>query len=169
MDCWNGNADDSSLYRKSGGDYYQLFDPGFDVPVLYEYIFLKDNTPAGTAWQSPVFSGTISGIPASFYSKMTLLEYAVPVSVGGINFPDVIKIKYEYVNSSQSIITASEMWFAKDGGLIKMLNIGSNYLSIFRIPGILVIVFSAPVSFQYYQFISPLLKSTPSVSFPPFL
>jgi hypothetical protein len=67
---------------------------GFDNDVSGEFIFLKDNVAAGTTWNSPPISGTISGIPISGFAKMTLLEKAVPITIGSFNFPEVIKIKY---------------------------------------------------------------------------
>ena len=116
-------AIDSFYYRKPGGDYYQFLDYstllGFDNTVSGEFIFLKDNVPAGTTWNSPTISGTIQGIPVSGFAKMTLLEKAVPITVGPYNFPDVMKIKYEYFLEGASNATITiERWFAKNIGEI---------------------------------------------------
>lgn len=117
---------DSFYYRKPGGDYYQymiyssLF--GFDSPVSGEFIFLKDNVPTGTTWQSAPVSGTMGGVAISVYAKMTILAQAVPVTLGNFNFPDVIKVKYEYyvsVQGSPAALTYTmERWFAKNVGEI---------------------------------------------------
>ena len=114
---------DSSYYRKPGGDYYEYVDYSnyvpFDQPVDGEFIFLKDNVPMGTTWQSPNVSGSISGLPFSGYIKMTLLEQAVPVTIGTFNFPDVIKVKYEFfITGSSVVIETDERWFAKNVGEI---------------------------------------------------
>ena len=116
-------AFDSFYYRKPGGDYYQYIDYSnvfdFDQPVGGEYIFLKDNVAVGTTWLSPTVSGTSSGIPTSAFIKMTLLEKAVPVTIGTFNFPDVIKIKYEYfITGDPSATETDERWFAKNVGEI---------------------------------------------------
>lgn len=116
-------AVDSFYYRKPGGDYYQYINYstyfGFDKPTLGEFIFLKDNVAAGTTWQSPTVSGTLSGFPVSVYAKMTLLEKAVPVNLGGFPFPDVIKVKYEFFIAGSPIsVYTMERWFAKNSGEI---------------------------------------------------
>lgn len=112
---------DSSYYRKPGGDYYQYVNYSnyvpFDQPVDGEFIFLKDNVPMGTTWQSPNVSGSISGLPFSGYIQMTLLEKAVPVTIGTFNFPDVIKVKYEFfITGSPIPLETDQRWFAKNVG-----------------------------------------------------
>ncbi len=114
---------DSLYYRKPGGDYYQYVDYSdvvpLDQPVAGEFIFLKDNVPAGTTWSSPTVSGTINGAPITAYITMTILEKAVPLTIGNFNFPDVIKVKYEYFISSDPVaIETDYRWFAKNVGEI---------------------------------------------------
>lgn len=114
---------DSGYYRKPGGDYYQYFNYSnyipFDQPVDGELIFLKDNVAVGTTWQSPNISGSISGVPFAAYIKMTLLEKGVPVTIGTFNFPDVIKVKYEYfVVGSSVVVETDNRWFARNVGEI---------------------------------------------------
>jgi hypothetical protein len=116
-------ASDSSYYRKPGGDYYQYnyysnFIP-FDGPVSGEFIFLKDNVAPGITWLSPTVSGTLRGVPVTGFIKMTLLEKAVPITIGTFNFPDVIKVKYEYfITGIPAAIETDERWFAKNVGEI---------------------------------------------------
>ncbi|MEO7394516.1 MAG: hypothetical protein ABIU11_06190 [Chitinophagaceae bacterium] len=112
---------DSSFYRKPGGDYYQYVDYSnyvpFDQPVDGEFIFLKDNVPAGTTWQSPNVSGSIAGIPFSGFIKMTLTEKAVSASIGTFNFPDVIKVKYEFfITGSPIPVETDNRWFGRNVG-----------------------------------------------------
>ncbi len=114
---------DSSYYRKPGGDYFQYINYSnyvpFDQPVDGEFVFLKDNVAMGTVWQSPNVSGSILGLPFSGYIQMTLLEKAVPVTIGTFNFPDVIKVKYEFFITGTTIpIETDERWFAKNVGEI---------------------------------------------------
>lgn len=117
----SGNPDDSLYYRKPGGDYYEYLDLayfGFDNSTgSGEYIFLKDNVAQGTTWQSQTFSTTYNGTPVTLYIKMTLTAKAVPVTMGALNFPDVIKMTYEYFVGGTSAIT-EERWFARGVGLI---------------------------------------------------
>lgn len=118
-----GEATDSAYFRKPGGDYYEYMNYsaffGFDQPVTGEYIFLKDNVPMGTTWNSPDIMGTISGVPITVYIKMTMLEKAVPVTIGIFPFPNVIKMKYEFfVSGSPIALATAERWFAFNTGEI---------------------------------------------------
>ncbi|MEP6926102.1 MAG: hypothetical protein ABI834_00635 [Ginsengibacter sp.] len=116
-------AFDSAYYRKPGGDYYQYSDYSnllpFDAPILGEFIFLKDNVALGTTWQSPTVSGTFVGAPVTGFIKMTLLAKAIPVTIATFNFPDVIKVKYEYFLTGIPVaIETDERWFARNVGEI---------------------------------------------------
>ena len=116
------SAFDSLYYRKPGGDYYQYAVYSdvipFDQTVSGEFIFLKDNVAAGTTWMSPNITGTIGGIPVTANIKMTLLEKGA-VTIGTFNFPDVIKVKYEYMLSGfPTSLETDERWFAKNVGEI---------------------------------------------------
>ena len=119
-------AFDSSYYRKPGGDYYQYINYSdlipFDGPALEgEFIFLKDNVAAGTTWSSPTISGTVQGTAITLTIKMTLLEKGVPATIGSFNFPDVVKVKYEYQYAFMgvpTIVETDERWFARNVGEI---------------------------------------------------
>lgn len=123
---------DSSYYRKPGGDYYQYTNYSnsfqFDQSVSGEFIFLKDTVPSGTSWSSPKINGTIGGVAVSGSIKMTILDKAVSVTLGGFNFPDVIKVKYEYfLAASPTPIETDERWFAKNVGQIyESLNVNAS-------------------------------------------
>ncbi len=105
---------DTSYFRKSGSDYFEYMDPSnifpFDDSNPQEYIFLKDNVAAGTTFQSPNFTGTVLGIPATAYIKMTIIEKGVAATVGTLNFSDVIKVKYEYFISTIPGTVTEERW-----------------------------------------------------------
>lgn len=115
---------DSFYYRKPGGDYYQyidfskLFD--FDQYVGSEFVFLKDNVAAGQTWSTPNINGTIGGNPVSGHAEMKIIGKAVSVtSIPGFNFPDVIKVQYQYfITGNSTPILIQERWFAKNTGEI---------------------------------------------------
>jgi len=120
---------DSSFYRKSGNDYFQYGDLDLagatDKPVVGEWIFLKDNVPAGTSWTSAEGSGSISGAPVKVRIKFDLLEKDVNVLVGNRVFANTIKVKVTQQGqlagaTSWADVITYETWFAKGIGLINL-------------------------------------------------
>jgi hypothetical protein len=119
---------DSLYFRKPGGDYYEYFNTQaffrFDAPgtpANVEYIFLKDNVPQGTTWNSPTMTGIYQGISYTIFIKMTLFEKATtPTTSGNVTSSDVLKVKYEYVTPAAPTtpLYSEERWFAKNIGLI---------------------------------------------------
>jgi hypothetical protein len=119
---------DSLYFRKPGGDYYEYFNTqeffGFDgpgTPANVEYIFLKDNVPQGTTWNSPTIMGIYQGRSYTIFFKMTLFEKATtPTTSGAVTSSDVLKVKIEYVTSTAPTTPfyTEERWFAKSIGLI---------------------------------------------------
>lgn len=115
---------DTTYFRKAGNDYFNYLDASdifqFDDPVFGEYVLLNDAVPAGTLIKSPDFNGTISGVPVTGYIQATITEKAVPVTVGTLNFDDVIKVTYEYYYTllPGTPIFTEERWFARGVGLI---------------------------------------------------
>ncbi len=115
-------------YRKSSGLYYENFNTkaffGFDStgnPADVEYIFLKDNVPQGTTWNSPNITGTQGGTSFTIFIKMTLFEKAItPTTSGIVTSSDVLKMRYEYfiTLAPTTPFYTEERWFAKGIGLI---------------------------------------------------
>lgn len=107
--------------RKNAGNYYDLTD--YDefsetgTPQLLETIILKDNVPAGTSWNGPIFNITQEGVTASANMKFTVTDKGVPVAMGSFNFPDVIKVKSEIVINGVST-DYMEQWYAHNVGPI---------------------------------------------------
>jgi hypothetical protein len=141
----NNTPPDSLYYRKPGGDYMEYFNTqaffGFDspgTPPNVEYIFLKDNVPQGTTWQSPNITGLAGGVSFTIYIKMTLFEKATtPTTSGSVTSSDVLKVRYEYFVTSAPATPffTEERWFAKSIGLIyNSFNDGTN-TDIYRIGG----------------------------------
>lgn len=124
-------------YRKSSGLYYENFNTqvlfGFDStgnPADVEYIFLKDNVPQGTTWNSPNITGTQGGTSFTIFIKMTLFEKAItPTTSGIVTSSDVLKVRYEYfiTIAPTTPFFTEERWFAKGIGLIyNSFNDGTN-------------------------------------------
>ena len=120
------------LARKAANLYYAFGDHGailqLDEPVYGDLPFLADNVAAGNGWTTNVLNGKLAGVPITFYYKYTILEKGVAETVGGFDFPDVIKVKQEvYINTT--IVATSETWYAKNVGPIKMIQ-GANTMEI---------------------------------------
>jgi hypothetical protein len=117
-----------SYYRKPGILYYENlatedfgFDPGTLSIANFEYVFLNDTAKVGDTARSPSFTGKVGTVTYTDYLKTTILAKGPAVS-GGKSYPDVIKVKYEYYESSPTstpaIYLTEERWFAKGIGLI---------------------------------------------------
>lgn len=115
-------------YRKSGSDYYQyiLADTfsfyGFDVPQFGEILFLKENAPANTTWQSPEFTGQSSGFPLKLKYVFTIENANTTLTVNGVNYTNVIKVFWKSQiddGSGYADDQLNESWYAKGIGLIK--------------------------------------------------
>jgi hypothetical protein len=124
--------DTAFLLRKNSGNYYSYmnfseFFP-FEQPLSAEIILLKDNVAQGTSWQSPTITGTMGGVPVSVFFKFTILEKAVPATIGRFNFDDVIKVKMDYYMGSV-LIGSAENWYAKNVGLV-YVNDGASIVQI---------------------------------------
>ena len=114
-------ANDSIYMRKENGNYYSYIDYSdhflFDQPVYAETIILKDNVAKGATWDSPPITGIITGIPVTATLRFTILEKAIPVTLGIYSLPDVIKVRMEAIVGGMPIKDA-EFWYGKNVGLI---------------------------------------------------
>ncbi|HSC53605.1 MAG TPA: hypothetical protein VLC98_08300 [Phnomibacter sp.] len=121
---------DSSFYRKTGGDYIEFGDLDVlgitDLPVLTEWIFLKDNVAKGTQWMSPEAAGVSGTAQVKIRIKYEILEKDVNVVLDGKVYAKTIKVK----NTQQVQTTAGgpftdvesfETWFSKGIGLINVV------------------------------------------------
>jgi hypothetical protein len=96
--------DTSGYYRKSGNDYFRYTNLadylGFDNNYYAEFNFLKDNSPAGTAWTTTGFSGTIGATAITIRIKFTILQkditHPLTTSLGTINYPNTIVVEEKY-------------------------------------------------------------------------
>ncbi|MEO7802760.1 MAG: hypothetical protein ABIR81_12205 [Ginsengibacter sp.] len=118
---------DTMNYRKANGEYFEALNVfkyfEIDAPVTVEYIFLKDNVPAGTIYKSTEYSAQYNGVPITGYIESTILDKAATADVGGQTYSDVIKVKNEYFVTLVAGFPAvsqyiEERWYAKGVGLI---------------------------------------------------
>lgn len=116
-------------YRKDGSDYLLYFTTDsfstitFDVPVMGEMIFLKENSPAGTTWQSAEFQGLQNGIPVKIKYDFNIASVGGTHLVNSVNYNDVIKVNSTAqvnINNAGYIPNAEmESYFSKGIGLIE--------------------------------------------------
>ena len=89
---------DYGVYRRSGGDYHTYL-PVDDTRSI-DYVFLKDNVPQNTTWESDSVGVEFSGIPVYIRIVLTIEQKDINVAVGGITYPNtiVVREKYEFFN-----------------------------------------------------------------------
>ena len=119
---------DSSYYRKTGNEYRQFGD--IDVVgvasnfVNADYIFLKDDVPVGTTWETSLEDAIISGTPAKMKLGFTIVAKNVDVVVDNKIFRNVIKVGTTSFAGPAGgpfvTVTSYETWFAKGIGIINV-------------------------------------------------
>lgn len=118
-------------FRKNGSDYYsyiELVDDDTTKVIPLEYIFLKDNVPANTSWQSPSVSVTLSGITLLLRINLTLEQKNISVTVNGTAYDSTIVVAERYevlVPGTTAWIDLTDQagyfksYYAKGVGMIK--------------------------------------------------
>ncbi len=120
---------DTSYYRKGNGLYYTysnfneflIFDT---VENKTDYIFLKDNVPVSSTWESPEVNATFNSIPGKAKITFTIEGKDIQTTIGATPVDSVIQVKREYMFSPsstgayQTIVTA-DFYYAKNIGFIK--------------------------------------------------
>ena len=124
-----GIPNDTSYYRKdNNGNYYQYgafkaFAAGSNSISPFEYIFLKDNQPTGTQWESPTVTATYAGLSTQVKMHYIILAANTTVTFNGNLIDSVIKIQndlqYKILGNFQTI-TTGYTYFAKNIGLINV-------------------------------------------------
>lgn len=124
---FRGTVYDTGYYRKTGGDYYR-FDALNANTGRLPLLFLKDNQPILTQWDSQLANTTFNGLPTQVRMHYTLMGVNISRTVNGNVFDSVIQVKnelqYQIVGTFQTIQTINT-YFAKNVGLIE-----------FEIPGL---------------------------------
>ena len=116
---------DSSFYRKGSGLYYEYFQslaiPGATNLPSGEYIFLKDNVPVNSQWESAEFPIAISGITTKLKLKFTITQKNTSKLIGSKIYANVIVIKREllaFALLGYQTVDTVELWYAKGIGRI---------------------------------------------------
>ena len=121
---------DVAYYRKQGNDYYEyiLADTfsllSFDVSQYGEILFLKENAPVNTTWESQEFLGNINGVAGKMKYTFKIDLVNTNLTVNGVNYTNVIKVSWKclvddgtgggYVDDA-----IHESYYARGIGLIK--------------------------------------------------
>lgn len=122
--------ENESYFRKGGGLYYEYSD--LDDEALFDtvnnkvdYIFLKDNVPVGSTWESPEVNATLATLPGKAKIKFTIEGKDIQTTIGTSNFDSVIQVKREYMFSPSSpsvpyqTVVTGNFYYAKNVGFIK--------------------------------------------------
>lgn len=120
---------DTSYYRKGDGLYYQygnFNDFSFYTAVdnKVDFIFLKDNVPTGSTWESPEIVATLASIAGKTKIRFTIEGKDIQTTIGSVTFDSVIQVQREYLfapsatGAYQTAITAN-FYYAKNIGFIK--------------------------------------------------
>lgn len=115
---------DYGVYRKSGGDYHTYL--SVDDTRGLEYIFLKDNVPQNTTWESDSVGVELSGIPVYIRIALKIEQKDISVAVGGVTYPNTIVVteKYEYYTGTGWADMTDQLgyyksYYARNVGMIK--------------------------------------------------
>lgn len=124
-----GGSFDTSYYRKGSGLYYTY--SNFNEFSLYDtveskvdYIFLKDNVPVGSTWESPEVNATFTSVPGKAKIRFTIEGKDIQTTIGNTTIDSVIQVKQEYMFAPsatgvyQTVVTAN-FYYAKNIGFIK--------------------------------------------------
>jgi len=121
---------DSSYYRRISNDYVERNDVDyytaiftFDVAQKGDILFLKEGLTTNQAWESAVFNGTFSAVPASLKYTFTCTDANGTATINGNNFTNVYKIAWRpKINIAgtgyQDEFVSFESWYARGVGLI---------------------------------------------------
>ena len=120
---------DTSYYRKGNGLYYQYgnfndFSFYNAVDNKVDYIFLKDNVPVGSTWESPEIGATLASVTGKTKIRFTIEGKDIQTTIGTTNFDSVIQVQREYMfapsltGTYQTAVTAN-FYYAKNIGFIK--------------------------------------------------
>jgi|SRR5690554_235304 len=137
----DGHTSDSYIRKDDNGDYYLRVEnegfnqEGYSVNIdLVEYIMLKEYLNEGDTWEETLLANytyTISGqapveqngVPSVFQSIIEAKD--VTEVVNGVTYENVIKVKTS--NNSLFGTMTTEVWFAKNVGVIYHNAVGPQY------------------------------------------
>ncbi len=124
---------DTGYYRKQGNDYFRWDNLDGNSTSL-SLLFLKENTPILTQWNSNVANTIFNSIPTQVRTSYTLMAVNTTRTVNGNVFDSVIQVKnelqYLVLGNFQTIQTFNT-YFAKNVGLIEF-DVPGVYLQTIR-------------------------------------
>lgn len=129
-----GIIKDTAFYRKNANDYFRwdALDLNSGRMAL---LFLKDNQPVNTTWESTMANTIYMGLPTEVKMKYTLMNVNFTRVVNGNSFDSVIHVKndlqYKILGTFQTIQTI-HTYFAKNVGLIEFDAPGLYNQKLFR-------------------------------------
>jgi hypothetical protein len=113
---------DTAYYRKNSGNYYRYAALDANSPKI-EILFLKDNQPILSQWESPINNTTYQGVATQVKMRFTILGMNTTVTVNGNSIDSVIKIQNDLqykVFGTYTTATTFNTFFAKNIGLINL-------------------------------------------------
>lgn len=122
---------DYGAYRRNGADYHTYIDLkdyilNIDNPAPVDYIFLKDNVPAGNNWQSSSVNATIAGQAFTLRVSSTVDQKDVSITVNGTAYPNTIVVseRYQFLAGAVWVDVTDQVgytksYYSRNVGLIK--------------------------------------------------
>lgn len=113
---------DTAYYRKNSGNYYRYAALDANSPKI-EILFLKDNQPILSQWESPISNTTYLGTATEVKMRFTILAMNTTVTVNGNVIDSVINVQNDLqykVFGTYTTATTFNTFFAKNIGLINL-------------------------------------------------
>ncbi len=92
----------------------------------YEYILLKDNVPVGATWSGsyqriwiPIPEFGVAAVYNNVY-KGTILEKNASITFNGKTYNNIIKVKLEFNNDTNTNYHGYLFWFSKGTGIVSI-------------------------------------------------
>ena len=116
----NSFPNDTTYYRKGAGNYYG-YDALDDSSAKIELLFLKDNVPVVSQWDSPIAQTTYMGLATEVRMHYTILAKNISVNLNGNMIDSVIKVQNDLqykVFGNFTTTLSFTTFFAKNIGLV---------------------------------------------------
>jgi hypothetical protein len=124
----SSGSSDSLFYRKGAGSYYEFGDIDFlgaldSIGGYIDYIFLKDNVPVNSTWETAEVNAKSGGVPGRAKLKFTIVGKDIRYTINGTQVDSIIKVQRELQfksNGATAFTTVSTLfpYYAKGKGLL---------------------------------------------------
>lgn len=124
---------DYGAFRKAGSNYHTYIDLADyfiidETTAPLDYIFLKDNVPANTTWNSGAVNVTFGGTPISVRIVLTVEQKDISATVNGTAYGNTIVVREKYEMSVipgtwldlTNQVGYSQSYYSRGIGLIKL-------------------------------------------------